>query len=147
MLHGIMRLNVAESTTDVLIESPGIMHSAWSPNGDRIAYLVEHSDTSLEPSIWVINSDGTEEARQLVSGAISGFQWKSDGRSLLYFTRSHIEEGSSCWSVDVETGERTLLADPGILRQLVGDFAISPDGKKIAFKGEDGNIWLLVLEE
>ncbi|MBL7209073.1 MAG: PEGA domain-containing protein [Dehalococcoidia bacterium] len=146
-LHGIMRLNVTESTAELLVESPDIVHSAWSPNGDRIAYLVGPSEASLEASIWVIESDGIEDAKQLVSGAISGFQWKPDGRSVLYFADSSTEDGSSCWAVDVETGERTLLADPGILRLRVGDFAVSPDGRRIAFEGEDGNIWLLVLDE
>jgi len=146
-LHGIMRLNVTESTAELLVESPDIVHSAWSPNGEHLAYLVRPSDASLEASIWVIKSDGTEEAKQLVSGAISGFQWKADGRSVLYFTHSSTEDGSSCWAVDVETGERTLLADPGILKQRVGDFAVSPDGRRIAFEGEDGDIWLLVLDE
>jgi hypothetical protein len=34
-----------------------------------------------------------------------------------------------------------------VLRQNIGNLAVAPDGKRIAFEGEDGNIWVLFLAE
>jgi hypothetical protein len=47
----------------------------------------------------------------------------------------------------VNTGARQLLVDSTIVTQRVGNLAVSPDGKKIAYEGEDGNLWVLFLGE
>ena len=118
--------------------------SLWSSDGEYIAYQrLEDNETS---SLWVDDVSGNYST-QLVTDIISQFQWVPGRASLIYFTYDPELHASACWAIDVEAGERTLLADKSIITQRVGDFAISPDGKRIAFEGEDGNIWLLTLSE
>jgi len=136
-----------ETSDDEVVQSSTIsdtVASLWSPDGAYVAYQ-ELNDNGTS-SLWVDDVSGSHST-QLVTDTISQFQWVPGRASLIYFTYDPASHASACWAIDVKTGERTLLADKPIITQRVGDFAISPDGEKIAFEGEDGNIWLLTLSE
>ncbi|MGD8818210.1 MAG: S41 family peptidase, partial [Acidobacteriota bacterium] len=98
----------------------------WSPDGARIAYI---SDKSGEEEIWLIAQDGSGEARQLTDGAQAGMffalAWSPDGGMLGY-----TDKDGKLWVVDVETGQRTEVADQR--DGLIGGFAWSPHGGYIA---------------
>ena len=117
----------------------------WSPTGDRVAYYRLKQDT-LQMQVWSTDVS-SKESRVILESEPDYFQWSPDGSELVYFAYNPSLEASACWAIDVETGERTLLADTSIVTHHVNDFAISPDSTKIAFESEDGNIWLLVLQE
>jgi len=69
-------------------------NAQWSPDGKSVAFLV--SKRSEPPSvaaiwlggdIWVINSDGKREARQLTScGFILDFVWSPDSKEIAYIS-------------------------------------------------------------
>jgi Tol biopolymer transport system component len=143
---GLLRLTASDVEPISLVDSGIIKAAEWAPDGNRIAYLWIEQEADLENILSVMDIIGNH-TEPLVKGNLTHFHWLPDGKRLVYFSYSVLENGSSCWAVDVETGERTLLADPGILKQLVFDFAVSPDGTRIAYEGEDGRIWLLVLED
>lgn len=65
---------------------------AWSPGGDRIAFVRETPprpgssvDAEAEDSIWLVDSDGSSP-RQLVGGLrhVQMLSWSPDGRRLAY---------------------------------------------------------------
>jgi Tol biopolymer transport system component len=70
-----------------------------------------------------------------------------EGKRLIFTTYDATEGSSAFWAVDVETGNRTLLADRSMILGRVTDFAISPDGLKIAYVNDLEQLWILVLGE
>lgn len=73
--------------------------------------------------------------------------WMPEGKRLIFTTYDTTEGSSAFWAVDVETGNRTLLADSSMILGRVVDFAISPDGLKIAYVNDLEQLWILVLGE
>lgn len=69
------------------------------------------------------------------------------GSSDIVFTRYNpFEGGTSFWAVDTETKSVRLLAEAKTESGRVDEFAISPDGKKIAFVNQDNVLYLITLE-
>jgi Tol biopolymer transport system component len=89
---------------------------AWSPRGDRIAFLV--GDES-EDDIWRVDPDG-EDLRQLTDapGLDNGFAWSPDGRRIAF--RSERRGRPQVWIMDSDGSAQRMLADidegPGFLR-------------------------------
>ncbi len=95
--------------------------SRWSPDGERIAYVVS-ADESL--SLWTIGSDG-DGAKQVIQG-VESFDWYRDSRHAIY-TRRHGSH-SEMIAVDLETGkERSLFVGP------LMEMDVAPDGSAVAF--------------
>ena len=143
---GLLRTTASDIEPLPLVDSGVMKASEWAPDGSRIAYLWVEEESEPENTLSVLDMAG-DHTEELIRGNLTHFHWMPDSKQLVYFAYSALTNSSSCWAVDVETGDRILLADSGVLGQLVSDFAISPDGKRIAFEGEDGNIWLLTLSE
>jgi WD40 repeat protein len=115
----------------------------WSPNGAQIACVGFDGKNS---GFFVVDLK-RDAARLLTSEKIKQYQWWPDSSKVVYATPASGQRGASLWTLDVQTGERLLLADSSVLRQNIGNLAVAPDGKRIAFEGEDGNIWVLFLAE
>jgi TolB protein len=106
---------------------------AWSPDGERIAYVVG-SFTSDNPSIWVMDADGSDR-RRLAEG--SWPSWSPDGERIVYTSGEWNDPRISFMNAD-GSGQRTL----GV--RGVSQPAWSPDGDKIAFTsdvGPDKDTW------
>jgi Tol biopolymer transport system component len=109
---------------------------AWSPGGDSIAYACSDEVIRIipagggEPRI-VLKADGFRSH----SGSLA---WTLDGFRLLYSAKGRL------WTVSTAGGEPTAIATG-----LDGDimqFALSPDGKTIAFNapsGGDMELWMM----
>jgi Tol biopolymer transport system component len=134
-------MNVDGSNVRVLTSGPGTqMQGSWSPDSRRIVYI--HRDGESRRLV-VINADGSD-AKTLADdpGSWPVPAWMPDGRRILYHAAGPIGS-DDIWSVDVETGERTLLlGSPRADRQA----ASSPDGGRIVFTsrrdGEDDEIYV-----
>ena len=107
---------------------------SWSPDGGRIAFIGSRSKGSpvidrTVHGIYLINSDGTD-VRLLLEGFddSGGVSFSPDGRWLAFPGRFGQREGEEqgLWLVDVETGERRLVAEG-----LIGVPNWSPDGQRI----------------
>jgi Tol biopolymer transport system component len=109
---------------------------AWSPAGDSIAYACSDKVLRVIPAGGgapriVVKDDGLESHQ----GSLA---WSSDGSRLMYTARRRM------WTVPASGGEPTAIAT-----NLDGDilqFALSPDGKTIAFNapsGGDTELWLM----
>jgi dipeptidyl aminopeptidase/acylaminoacyl peptidase len=109
-----------------------------SPDGRYVAYVVNGIDREANryrSAIWVAPFDGSEEPRQLTSGARrdSTPRWSPDGRWLAFISDRDGEEEKAHGELYV------LPADGGEPRRLtegdeeVESIAWSPDSRRIAF--------------
>jgi TolB protein len=110
------------------------MHTSWSPDGRRIAFVVLSEDGS---DIHVINRDGSGR-RRLTDTPEREFhpKWSLDSRSLVY--DSGTDGNRQIWMIDVEKGEARQLVtlDTGMSASAP---AWSPDAGSISFASRRGN--------
>ena len=115
--------------------------AVWSPNGARLVYM--HQDGT----IYCVNNPEKPDQKIVSSNGMLPLRWMPDGKRVVFTTYNSTEGGSAFWAVDVETGNRTLLTDSSMILGRVIDFAISPDGLKIAYVNDLEQLWILVLGE
>jgi Tol biopolymer transport system component len=131
----------------VLARVSGADHAccaAWSPNGRRIAFLVDGD-------IWVMSADGTRPRRVDSSGTSGSFTWSPDGRKIAFSIRERglpprIRHGDSeVYVVNADgTGLRNLTDSDDAYDE---DPVWSPDGRAIAFTSDrDGNVEIYVMD-
>ncbi|NWG14153.1 MAG: PD40 domain-containing protein [Acidobacteria bacterium] len=109
---------------------------AWSPRGDSIACACSHK------TIRIIPATGGEPRTVLKADVLESHQgslaWTPDGSRLIYTAKGML------WTVSTAGGEPEAIktdVDGNILL-----FALSPDGKTIAFNvptGGDLDLWLM----
>jgi serine/threonine protein kinase/dipeptidyl aminopeptidase/acylaminoacyl peptidase len=99
----------------------GSLVSRWSPDGERIAFLVEGEKTK---ALWTVRGDGKKPVQVLSSA--TGFDWYLDSRRGIY-SRHHGSE-SEMVAIDLETGqEQSLFVGPFM------EMDVAPDGSAVAF--------------
>jgi len=160
----IMRLmgGEPEQITDT---KTGVSAFKWSPDGNRIAYLMKDPDTKEEEKqkkekndvilmdknykynhlytvIIAADKEGKRKTKQLTSGLyhVNGFDWSPDNSTIAFSFAPNpkINDGG------LETDISTVPADSGKVTSLVKRFGVdasplySPDGKWIAFQSSGG---------
>ena len=118
-------------------------YPAWSPDGRWIAYF---ADPTGEYELYVRQSDGRDEPRQLTSGNttfFTGAGWSPDSEKLAI-----TDKAGNLMLVDVETGETTRIArDVAASRP---SFSFSHDSSWLAYDLSNGHfistIWLYNIE-
>lgn len=91
---------------------------AWSPTGDRLAYVQDWSEDTLEGQISLVRPNG-DDARKLVPGDAP--DWSPDGKQLVYV------HNGSIWTVNADGTDAHQLIPNG------HSPAWSRDGQLIAF--------------
>jgi dipeptidyl aminopeptidase/acylaminoacyl peptidase len=140
-----------------------VQSPAWSPSGDRIAFLSPGGEKKT-PQIWVLPVDGGEALRVTdAERGVEGFAWRPDGRELAYVTRDEppnkkaIDAHDDAFEVTHETWTARASATPahvwlipaggGKTRRLTsgtwsvagGELTYRPDGRAIVFtRAPDG---------
>jgi len=113
----------------LLLSRPNVMHCAWSPSGDAIAFV---EGGSLE-----LVTVETRSVRQLTTDIDAKPSWSPDGRSLVYSSRGDL------WVIDVATNAvRQLTTDPAMEHNP----AWSPNGRWIAYSSNRGghrDLWVM----
>ncbi len=133
-----------------------VEHSlAWSPDGQRLAFVVVVGTYDAEPSnediqLWTVNrADGN---LTLVARGLAPYRalWSPDGRYIAF-----LKAESSPWEkpvfsniylLDLATGKEQPLTH--FAEQHLGHLAWSPDGKQLAFSvsmAEYSEVWVIGL--
>jgi len=111
---------------------PGLVNEAlsvrWSPDGERIGYIVTGSAGG---SLWTVRPDGTD-SREVLSG-VKVFDWYLDSRRVVYSRgRGSADELAV---VDLESGrEQDLWKGPH------SEIDVAPDGSGITFCSGRGHL-------
>ena len=116
----------ARAQTTSSIAPPGSNVSpAWSPSGQRIAFLsMRHGPAEL----YTMAPDGSDQRRLTVSPADNWrFQWSPDSRLIVF--ESERSGQSDIYVVSGEAGNETRLTTSG----REGSPTWAPDGQRIAF--------------
>lgn len=113
---------------------------AWSPDGERIAY-VSQQDGNAE--IYVMRADGSERKRLTDRpGSDEAPSWSPDGQRIL-FTSESGDDTFDLFLMDADGSDVQRLTDDG----QSGDGSFSPDGKRIVFwSGRDQGKGVYVMD-
>ena len=125
---------------------------AWSPRGDRIAFVSENSgysnSSNIAPSsIWLVSAEGGAPKRITSSAHLNQSPaWWPDGHRLLFISN---RDGTP----DLYSVALTAASDPAgpPTRLTVGlnplSFSLSADGSRLSYAKPvvDGDIWILPL--
>lgn len=132
-------------TPEDLYKLAAVSDPRLSPAGDRVAYVVSHSDATQnkqESEIWLVAADGSAEPRQLTDAGQSSQspRWSPDGQWLAFLSarrRSGAAEGSSVvaakpqvYGLSLAGGEAQRWTN---LPNGVSSFNWSPDGTRAIF--------------
>jgi Tol biopolymer transport system component len=101
----------------------------WSPDGTRIAYA--RVDGPTDELLIIDPSDGRRTSLGTVGGGLSELEWSPDGTRIAY------ADGGSLYSVDVDSGNRSLLTDS--FSEFIAPILWSPDGTRILVYDGDAN--------
>ena len=118
-------VDLASEATTILsqpiMDSDGVddSSSAWSADGQWIAFGRKLPRTPMGRQIWVMQQDGSEAFAltnnpKIHHGQIS---WSPDGRFLLYqqYNLEELYAEPAVWLIEIATGQRTEIASPGTL--------------------------------
>jgi len=121
---------------------------SWSPDGRWVAYF---SDQTGEYEIWVTQSDGKGEARQVTTGADLfklGQGWSPDSKKLMW-----LDCAGNLKLTDVESGETKLVDDSpfGFWIGSINSASFSHDSawitySKAASDNAQTSIWMYNIE-
>jgi dipeptidyl aminopeptidase/acylaminoacyl peptidase len=141
-------------------------NAAWSPDGQWIAFLSDRpgqiSGTPADKKqLYVIAADGGE-ARQLTKGetGVNNLAWSPDAKKIAFSSEDPEPKAMKdrkekygeyevvhadykmvhLWTLDLPADENAAIPEPKKLTEgpalSVGDFAWSPDGRRIAFSAQ-----------
>jgi len=82
---------------------------AWSPTGDRIAYVYE---APAGMQIWVVNADGTNNNALFTLGNSLAPSWSLDGSRIAFAHKTNVADGFKIWLMDADgTNAHPLTPD------------------------------------
>jgi Tol biopolymer transport system component len=140
-------LSLADGSVRPLVSSRDLRGTSVSPDGGWLLYTVSFSGDPALDGQWVMPLTGGEPWRLEVYGAV---RWRSEGKLLMIPLDWGSQAGFRVIEIDAPTGAVRDLTDPALTPLPIGggDWALSPDGRRIAFvSAEDRNIWVLDLPE
>jgi hypothetical protein len=141
-------LSVPSGELTELARAENLRGQTTSPDGAWIAYYVAPNPDPSENGLWFMRSDGSEQL-QVPPELFGAYQWRDEYRLLIVPFRP-TAESHELWEFDVTTQQTRRLTDPELTPFKIndGDWAVSPDGRKVVFvSAQDRNLRLLSLPE
>ena len=120
-----------QNVTSVIVSPDGSM-TAWV----QTKPVIETEKSEQLSHIWVASADGARRV-QLTRGdkSASAPQWTPDSKHIL-FTSARTPGSTQIYAIPIAGGEAEKLTE---FKGAIGSFAISPDGKTVAFAGAETN--------
>lgn len=116
------------------LTEPGTTRTAasFSPDGDRIAYVIWPDEENGQPDVWVMEVDGTDARNLSDHPGYDGWpSWSPDGERIAF--ASNRNGWFQIWEVDADGGApRRLVRSPYNDRRPF----YSPDGTRLSFDRE-----------
>lgn len=134
-------LSLDDGGTKALVKSEHLRTILSSPNGEWIAYTIVFDKDVTQNGLWLIRADGSDRRKLDFFGAL---QWR-DGHRLIYVPLDAMAGAHAFYEYDAATGRQRRLTNPqtGPFKIANGDWAVSPDGRKIVFvEAKDLNLWM-----
>jgi len=137
------KMNITTGEVTPIRANVRLRGATLSPAGGWVAYMITFSGDPDLNGLWVSRTDGSQDIKLNVFGA---YDWRGEGELVVI----PLEAGTSDRVVefDATTNDTRSLTNPALLpfRIAGGDWAISPDGARLAFvSAADHNLWLITL--
>ncbi|MCA1554032.1 MAG: hypothetical protein LC737_06610 [Chloroflexi bacterium] len=132
--------SLADGHTTELVKSERLRTVSPSPTGEWIAYTIVFDKNADQNGLWVVRSDGSSPKKL---GAFGAFQWR-DPQRLVVVPLDLSKTNHTFVEFDATSGGARQLTDERAAFKIAnGDWAVSPDGRKIVFlNAADSNLWL-----
>jgi len=113
-----------------------VQHPRWSPDGRYVAFDAVRQ--GRPPALMIRSVESGEEREISMDRRIRYFydlEWMPDGRSLV----AVVTDEQQVWphqpllSIDVRTGETTVLIQPAGPEELISGVTVSPDGRTLFY--------------
>ena len=140
--ESLFGLRLADNFTIDLAREERLLQVALSPGGSWVVYFSPFAKEVDRSGIWLVATDNSLRRKLDFFGP---YRWRDDTH-LVYIPLPVAGERMAVWEMDVEHGHNYPLTDPALLpiRIKDGDWALSPDGKKMVFvSATDSNLWLI----
>jgi Tol biopolymer transport system component len=125
---------------------------SFSPDSKKLAYYEKVTDQSF--SVKIIDADNTDIISILFSKELNGIimseegnasiNWSKDSKSIIFSVQ--IESNSILYIYNIETGNEVKF-NFNSSEFSINQPAISPDSKFAVFSNNDGNIWIINLND
>lgn len=125
--------------TEDLFSIDVITSSQISPDGSKVAYSIKHArpdKNDYSSAIWVLNSDGSGDPRQLTAGEHrdTSPRWSPDGLTLAFLSdRTGVNQ---IYALEISGGEPRQITE---LERGASSFEWSPGCDEIVFLSSEGN--------
>jgi len=138
LLAGAAQAERAPVTLADIHKIADLAEPALSPDGSWVAYTAATHDLAKDATvsrIWLVRYDGTQR-HQLTTGdsSESHARWTPDGSALVYLAETGDDEIGQVWARPLAGGAARQVTH---IEEGVSDFALSPDGKRLALIAGD----------
>ena len=136
----LFSFSLVDGSRKELAQSERLRTVLPSPDGAWIAYSINFDKDASQNGLWLVRTAGGPAQKLDFFGA---FQWR-DIRHLIYVPLELDKPNHAFYEYDVMSGASRQLSDPSRPFKIAnGDWAVSPDGRKVVFlEAKDLNLWL-----